>query len=180
MTASALLDLASARWLDDLLRRCRAAACHLLFTLSYDGRCVLEPAHVDDATVIELVNRHQRTDKGFGPALGPAAAANVEAGCAALGYQVVAADSDWRIGPDQPAMQRALIDGWRDAALDMRRELELTPGLAPFGAGRIDAWHAARIGMIEAATSRIQVGHRDMVGTIDAGDAEGLGRTAGL
>jgi len=180
VTASALLDLASARWLDDLLAHCRAARCQLLFTLSYDGRCVLEPVHADDAIVIDLVNRHQRTDKGFGPALGPGAAATVEAGCAALGYQVVAADSDWRIGPDEPALQRALIDGWRDAALAMGRELELAPGLGPCGAGRIDAWHAARIGMIDAATSRIQVGHRDMVGAIDAGDSEGLGRTDSL
>ena len=162
VTASALLDLVSADWLDGLLGHCRAARCQLSFTLSYDGRCELEPAHADDGGLIDLVNRHQCTDKGFGPALGPAAAAAVETRCTALGYQVASATSDWRIGPDEPALQRALVDGWRHAALELHGQTEPER----LRAARIDAWHAARVGFIDAATSRIRVGHRDMVATI--------------
>lgn len=158
VTASALLDLTSARWLDDLLGRCRAAACQLLFTLSYDGRCALQPAHADDPRLIERVNRHQRTDKGFGLALGPDAAAGVEARCAALGYRVAAADSDWLIGPNEAALQRALIDGWRDAALALPDRLERARA-------RIDAWHDARARLVDAGGLSIRVGHRDMVAT---------------
>jgi hypothetical protein len=64
VTASALLDLVSAPWLDALLRRCHDARCQLLFALSYDGRCEMIPSHPDDAPLIDLVNRHQRSDKG--------------------------------------------------------------------------------------------------------------------
>lgn len=156
VTASALLDLVSAAWLDELLHRCHAVCCQLLFTLSYNGRCVLQPAQADDALVIGLVNRHQRTDKGFGPALGPAAAGAVETRCGELGYRVVAADSDWRIGPDESDLQRALIDGWRQA----------TRQLAPTLQDRIDAWYATRIALIDRAVSRIEVGHRDMIAVL--------------
>jgi hypothetical protein len=154
VTASALLDLVSAPWLQTLLERCRADACALLFVLSYDGRCALEPPHRDDARVIELVNRHQRTDKGFGPALGPAAVATAAAHCAKLGYRVQTAASDWCIGPGLPGLQRSLIGGWRDAAAAMT-----TTGATDW----LDAWHAARLGHIESASSRLLVGHVDLL-----------------
>ncbi len=165
VTASALLDLVSARWLDGLLQRCHAARCQLLFTLSYNGRCVLQPAQADDALVIDLVNRHQLTDKGFGPALGPTAAGAIQARCSRLGYQVAAADSDWRIGPDEPDLQRALIDGWRQAARQLAPTLE----------DRIDAWYGARIALIARAESRIEVGHRDMVAALGPAADPGCG-----
>lgn len=157
VTASALLDLVSAPWLDALLERCTDARCRLLFALTYDGRCRLDPTHADDAMVLDLVNRHQRTDKGFGPALGPGAAHHCAARCTALGYDVAGSPSDWQIAPDAAALQRALIDGWRQAVLAMDASRS----------DRIDAWHAARLGLIEKARSRIMVGHRDLVATID-------------
>jgi SAM-dependent methyltransferase len=156
MTASALLDLVSAAWLDGLLARCRQAQCRLLFTLSYDGRCALEPAHADDAAVITLVNRHQRGDKGFGPALGPAAASHAKDSCSALGYQAHTADSDWRIGPDEADFQQALVDGWYRAAREAAPESDSAL------AARLTAWREARAGWIDAGRSRIIVGHRDL------------------
>ena len=154
VTASALLDLVSAAWLDGLLARCRQAQCRLLFTLSYDGRCALGPAHADDAAVIALVNRHQRGDKGFGPALGPAAASHAKDSCSALGYQPHTADSDWQIGPDEADFQRALVDGWYRAAREVASDSAL--------AARLAAWRDARAGWIDAGRSRIIVGHRDL------------------
>jgi SAM-dependent methyltransferase len=152
VTASALLDLVSAAWLDDLLARCRGARCQLLFALSYDGRCDLRPTHPEDAGVIALVNRHQRGDKGFGPALGPDAAAHALSRCGALGFDAQGVDSDWQIGPDQPDLQRALIDGWHHAALE----------LAPALAARLDDWRDARAGWIREDRSHIRVGHVDL------------------
>ena len=154
LTASALLDLASARWLDDLLGHCRAAGCQLLFTLSYDGRCVLEPAHVDDATVIALVNRHQRTDKGFGPALGPAAVRTARELFAGLGYRMHAQQSDWRLGSHEASLQNALIDGWLGAAVAM----------APSAAASLEAWSRLRRAQIEHSRLRMEVGHVDIAG----------------
>jgi len=177
VSASALLDLVSAAWLDALLAACHAERCALLFALSYDGRCRLTPAHADDAFVVDRVNRHQRSDKGFGPALGPDAAGHAAARCAALGYRVDSAASDWHLEPGDAALQLALVDGWRQAAM--------TPG-SPRGdadsvaAGRrsyraegpredvrrrIDAWHRARRDWIARGRSRILVGHRDLVAT---------------
>ena len=43
--------------------------------LSYDGRIDLTPPDPLDNAIMNGVNAHQRTDKGFGPALGPDAAA---------------------------------------------------------------------------------------------------------
>ena len=60
----------------------------------------------------ELVNRHQRSDKGFGAALGPSAPASAERAFADAGYAVRRAPSDWMLTPDMSELQRQLIDGW--------------------------------------------------------------------
>jgi SAM-dependent methyltransferase len=158
VTASALLDLVSAPWLDTLLARCHAGGCVLLFTLSYDGRCTLAPTHGDDARVVGLVNRHQRTDKGFGPALGPAAAEWTMARCQSLGWQVETATSDWVLGAEAPDLQHALLAGWRDAAAAMAA----TSGVV-LPTSRLDAWLDARRGWVSAGRSWLRVGHRDLL-----------------
>src|SRR5690606_21132607 len=104
VTASALLDLVSAAWLDALAARCADAETLVLFALTYDGRMQLEPREPDDAQVRELVNRHQRTDKGFGPALGPSAFAAALDAFAHHGYALRFEPSDWRLGPDDAAL----------------------------------------------------------------------------
>ena len=59
----------------------------MLFALNYDGRIKCAPGDPDDAAIVALVNRHQRTDKGFGPALGPDAPGLAERCFATLGYR---------------------------------------------------------------------------------------------
>ena len=71
ITASALIDLVSAAWLEELAALVRQTDCGLYVVLTFDGRIDWQPAHPLDLAVRNLVNRHQRTDKGFGPALGP-------------------------------------------------------------------------------------------------------------
>ncbi len=166
VTASALLDLVSARWLDALLERCWAARCALLFVLSYDGRCSLSPRHVDDAGVIDRVNRHQRTDKGFGPALGPSAADVTAARCRALGWRVETAPSDWTLGAEDTALQRALLAGWRQAAVELVASGHGDTADAQMDDWRDDRlgdWLATRLGWVDDGTSRLQVGHLDLV-----------------
>ncbi|NBC12102.1 MAG: class I SAM-dependent methyltransferase [Gammaproteobacteria bacterium] len=158
VTGSALLDLVSASWLDTLLARCRTNGCALLFTLSYDGRCTVSPAHGEDARVVGLVNRHQRTDKGFGPALGPAAAERAAARCRALGWRVEMAPSDWVLGTEAPDLQQALLAGWRDAAAEMAASSG-----AALPASRLDAWLTARCGWVAAGRSWLRVGHQDLL-----------------
>ena len=75
ITASALLDLVSAEWLDRLIVEAAARRLPVYAALTYDGRVRIEPAEAFDAEILSGFNLHQRTDKGFGPALGPDAAA---------------------------------------------------------------------------------------------------------
>jgi hypothetical protein len=152
VTASALLDLVGEPWLRRLAAHCRNAHAAALFALNYDGRIELAPADVDDAWVGDLVNRHQRRDKGLGVALGSAAAAAGERLFTEAGYVVERVRSDWQIGPQDAAMQRALLDGWRAAAC------ELEPGAAE----RIGTWSARRAAHVDAGLSRVRVGHEDL------------------
>jgi hypothetical protein len=149
VTASALLDLVSAPWLGALARRCRDARVDVLCTLSYDGRIVCEPREADDERVRALVNVHQRTDKGFGPAAGPEAVRMAEAAFA--GWEIRVRTSDWRLGPGTEALQRELVTGWAAAARE----------IAPDETGPVDAWRARRLAHIDAGQSRIIVGHQD-------------------
>jgi len=151
VTASALLDLVSAQWLDAIAAHCASAGAAALFALSYDGRIAFDPPHPDDERVRVLVNRHQRTDKGFGPALGPDATDAAQAAFTSRGYRCRRAPSDWRLDWNDAPLQAALIDGWADAAID----------LSPADAARVDAWRDARLQA--AGAGRLTVGHQDLL-----------------
>lgn len=154
VTAAALLDLVSQDWLETLAQRCRAARAAVAFALTYDGRTTTEPAEPEDALVLSLFNRHQRLDKGFGPALGPAAAGTAEAAFRANGYELRVAPSDWVIGAKAHAMQLALLDGWLGAALE----------IAPENRAALGSWHERRRAHVLAGRSELRVGHVDLVG----------------
>jgi hypothetical protein len=153
VTASALLDLVSAQWLRALASRCRAAGASALFTLTYNGRSSCVPAEPEDDTVRDLMNQHQKRDKGLGgPAAGPDAVACAEQCFAEAGYRVQLEPSDWTLGPDVAALQRMLIDGWAHAATEM----------LPDRAATIARWHARRLAHVDAGRSRLVVGHDDL------------------
>jgi hypothetical protein len=154
VTASALLDLVSMPWLQALAGYCRRLGAGVLFALSYDGRMSFDPAAAGDQQLQELVNRHQRTDKGFGPALGPAAVRTAPELFAGLGYRMRAAHSDWRLSPNAAVLQNALIEGWLDAAVAM----------APGAAAQLQAWGRLRRAQIERSRLRVDVGHVDIAG----------------
>ena len=152
VTASALLDLVSERWLQALARRCRDARAAVLFALTYDGGIRCSPEEPEDETVRDLVNRHQRIDKGLGPALGPEASELAAGAFAALGYEVQRARSDWRLAADVPELQNLLIDGWAEAAETM----------APERAALIRDWRARRLAHVAAGRSCLTVGHEEL------------------
>ena len=153
VTAAALLDLVSEDWLRALARHCGEAGVDVLFALSYDGHIACDPPDESDERVRALVNRHQRGEKGFGPALGPDAARVAEACFRAEGYTVHVAPSDWVLTPDRHALQRQLVDGWARAAAEM----------APGAAADIEAWRVRRVAHIDAGRSSLRVGHQDLV-----------------
>lgn len=128
VTASALIDLVSEAWLERLADRVRKIGCGLLVVLTYDGRIAWEQEAAGDAEIRDLVNRHQRGEKGFGPALGPAAPQALHA----LLDGIQSARSDWEIGPGETAMRQALVAGWAEAAVE----------IAPDRAEGIATWRA--------------------------------------
>jgi hypothetical protein len=156
VTASALLDLVSESWLARFVDASRRAGACVLVALNYDGRIDCTPVDHDDAFVRDLVNRHQRTDKGFGPALGPDAGLRAASLLRAAGYDVVMAKSDWLLGAAEAELQRQLIAGWAAAAAE----------LSPPDADRICAWAGRRLAHVTDGTSRLIVGHDDVGGTI--------------
>jgi hypothetical protein len=160
VTASALLDLVSHDWLRSLADRCHECGASVLFALSYDGRIRCSPDDPEDEAIRELVNRHQRTDKGFGPALGPEAAGYAEQCLANLGYRVQREPSDWVLPPASPDLQRQLIEGWAQAAAE----------IAPARAVSIDGWRSRRIAHVDANRSHLVVGHQDLIGILGSED----------
>jgi hypothetical protein len=151
VTTSALLDLVSETWLDRLVVETAARSIPLYAALTYDGRAEIGPAHSHDAAILEAVNKHQRQDKGFGAALGPAAAASAIARFEALGYSVTRGPADWRLNPSEARMQMEIFSGWASAARET--------GDLPL-AGIIE-WLTFRRDAIAAGRSSLHVGHID-------------------
>lgn len=148
VTASALLDLVSDEWLARFLDALAESGAGLLAVLTYDGRIDVEEGGEDVENIRTLFNAHQHRDKGFGPALGPAALLHVEDGLEARGYALTTGISDWVLQAGDPGA-RELVTGWTRAAGE----------IAPLDREEILAWGEALLTMPER---RISVGHRDV------------------
>ena len=153
VTASALLDLVSEPWLQHLAQHCRRVGAAALFALTYNGESSCTPSEPEDDFVRNLLNSHQRqNDKGFGRGAGPDATDAAERAYAGAGYVVRRARSDWNLAESDAALQRPLVQGWADAAVE----------LAPDRAVLIAEWLARRVRHIDEGRSRIVVGHEDL------------------
>ena len=155
VATSALLDLVSESWLARLAVEIAARKVPLYAALSYDGAIEFAPPDPLDAEIAAAVNAHQRTDKGFGTALGPAAAGFAIARFQALGYSVVHGASDWEIGPDDFEMQAELLAGWASAARD----------IGALSAADITAWLRRRRDAVAKGRSSLRVRHVDFLAT---------------
>lgn len=155
VTTSALLDLVSNDWLQRFAIEAAARRLPVYAALSYDGRAELAPAEDGDAKVIAAVNRHQRTDKGFGPALGPEAASSAVAMFKRVGYEVVQGPSDWRFEPPDRDIQAEMLAGWGHAARE----------IGDLSSSAVAEWLALRRSHVAAGRSSIRVGHVDFFAT---------------
>jgi SAM-dependent methyltransferase len=152
VTTSALLDLVSEAWLDRLAVASAARSIPVYAALSYDGRAELDPGDPFDTAIVAAVNVHQHTDKGFGLALGPAAASCAIARFESLGYSVVYGASDWVIEPDDRDIQMEIFAGWASAARELG-DLSLADTVE---------WLTRRRAAVAAGRSSIRVGHVDI------------------
>jgi hypothetical protein len=151
VTTSALLDLVSAEWLDRFATEAAARHLPVYAALTYDGRATLEPDDPMDRQVIDAVNLHQRSDKGFGPALGPAAAQAAIERFEALGYSVQHGPSDWVFQPEDSEIQSEVLTGWAMAARE----------IGTVFAAELLTWRQRRQQWIASGRSTIRVGHVD-------------------
>lgn len=155
-TCAALIDLVSASWIERFAGLLAQRRMPLLAVLTYDGRMEWSPADPADATVAGAFHRDMARDKGFGPALGPAAPAALADALRARGAAVVMSASDWRIGPADPAMLAAMRAGIGDAA---------RAAAAPPQTETVAAWSARRADDLAAGRLSLVVGHQDLAAT---------------
>lgn len=155
VTASALLDLVSASWLDALFGRVRSAGAAMLFALSVDGRVTWDPPIAGDEEVDRLFAAHQRRDKGFGPALGVEAVGVATRRLPAMGYEVVRATSDWHIDAvgeaRAAAMLTAMVEGMGAAAIEQD----------PTARSSVSEWIQRRIDVLDK--TRLGIGHQEIL-----------------
>ena len=113
----------------------------------------MTPNDPTDKKIIAAVNKHQRTDKGFGPALGPSAAKTAIAAFERVGYAVTHGLADWDFGPADRTIQTEVLSGWAAAA----REIGDLPQPEIFD------WLKRRRELIAAGRSSLRVGHVDLL-----------------
>ena len=152
ITTSALFDLVSDEWLQRLAVEAAARHLPVYAALSYNGRIAMTPADASDEQVIAAFNAHQRNDKGFGPALGPAAAQAAVKRFERVGYSVVQGDADWMFAPQDREIQIEILSGWAAAARDT--------GDVPLV--DVIGWLTRRRDLVASGLSSIRVGHVDL------------------
>jgi hypothetical protein len=105
-----------------------------------------------DLEIVAAVNRHQRRDKGFGPALGPEAALRAVKSFERVGYTVRSGASDWRFGINDQKIQLDILAGWAAAVLELRELPEAT----------VTAWLAKRRNLVTERRASMRIGHTDV------------------
>ncbi len=154
VTASALLDLVSEAWIERLADTLKARRCPFYAALSYDGRMFFDPAHPGDRAMIAALNAHQRTDKEFGPALGPDGAGALAAALRTRGFEVRIEASPWRLGPGDAELVAALLPGIAGVAV----------GWGGIVKAEVEDWLAFR--QARAVDGHGLVGHVDLLATL--------------
>lgn len=149
VTAAALFDLVSEKWIERFTAALAAARVPLYAVLDYDSTNAWSPPHPADAAMVAAFNRHQSTDKGFGSAAGSRATDLLAGRLAAAGYRTERAPSPWRLGAGDTELIRILTQGFAEAV----RETGEVP------AATIEAWLKAR--MADGVTC--SVGHEDLL-----------------
>ena len=147
VTLAAFLDLASERFVEEFADVLVARSLPVYATLNYSGVERWKPPHVMDEAVLGAFLAHQRSDKGFGNALGPEAADCFERALRKRGYDVHSGPSDWSLDRDHAPLIVRLAKGIAAAVGETER-------IDPVD---LAGWLAARL-QSRAAT----IGHTDI------------------
>lgn len=142
LTAFAFIDLVSEAWLVQLADQVARTGAAIYAPLTYDGVEIWRPTPPHEADALAAFNADMQRDKGFGPALGAAAAPRLADLLQARGYDVATANSPWRLrkGPLLTALAKGSISA-------VGRQLDPT-NAQKWGQGRLAA-DTAEIGHID-------------------------------
>jgi hypothetical protein len=150
ITVSALLDLVSSQWLDRFVIEAAVRRLPVYAALTFDGRVTLEPREALDQAIVAAFEAHQRSDKGFGAALGPTAGERAAERFAHFGYAIAEGRSDWMLEPKDAKIQNAVFSAWAEL-----NRLTLSPDV-------IANWLALRRRHLAEGRSRLELGHLDI------------------
>lgn len=111
VTGSALLDVLTAREVDDLAAACAAAEVPVLLTLTVTGQVEVDPPEPVDDAVAAAFDDHQRRTVGGRALLGPTAGPVTTSAFHRHGMTVTTAQTPWRLaGPDGALTRRWLTE----------------------------------------------------------------------
>lgn len=145
VTASALFDLVSPAYIKTLVKKLAAHRAVFYAVLTYNGLQKWTPHRPADNQIAAAFNRHQMTDKGFGPAAGPTAPSELADQLQFEGYGVQEGDSAWRLGPHD----RMLVD-----------EIQRGHAMAVMELGEVDAKVVET--WIKTIRTGAEIGHTDI------------------
>lgn len=148
ITASAFFDLVSAEWIAEFVELLARNRSPLYAALTYDGRETWHPAPPFEAEALAAFHKDMRTDKSFGPALGPDAPAALKAALQCHGYQVHEAKSDWQLTANDAELIETLAQGGAEAG-EVKKALP---------ADALRQWQEGR-----AAAQSVLIGHIDIL-----------------
>lgn len=119
VTASAVFDLVSEEYIKVFVRALAASGAAFYTVLTYNGLQRWAPHRPSDNQIAGAFNRHQMSDKGFGPAAGPQAPSLLADYLRLAGYSVQEGDSPWRLGPTDRMLIEELQRGHAMAILEI-------------------------------------------------------------
>lgn len=147
ITAAAFFDLVSEDWIARFAD-IAAASSAVYATLTYNGAEVWSPPHAADGPMLAAFHIHQRGDKGFGAAAGPAASQALALHLEGKGFTVSTGPSPWVLGRGEQSLIEQLAIGSAGAVAE----------LALYDEDVIAGWLAAR----KVAESCL-IGHTDVL-----------------
>ena len=124
VTASALLDVLTAREVRAVIDACVAVGCPVLLSLSVTGAVRIDPRDPRDDVFAASFNAHQQRRVGGRRLVGPTGVALAQRRFLQAGWNLRPAATFWRLGDHDPLLLEQWFDGWCDAALEQRGDLE--------------------------------------------------------
>ncbi len=147
VTAAAFFDLASPQFIRRLAHAVIERRAVFYTVLTYNGIQHWTPRRPADNQMTGAFNRHQMSDKGFGPSAGPTAPAHLADQFRIGGYSVQEGDSPWKLASPRDANLIAELANGHAAAVAETGAVDQKT---------IAQWRAT-------AHTQAEIGHTDML-----------------